>query len=280
MAKNKLLLATILSVASSGAFAQIILPEGTRVRVRLEQGLSSATAEEGQSVNLSVADDVKIGETIVIAQGSTCVGTVTQAMPKRRLGRTGKLDFSIERLVAVDGTAIPLRYSPNKKEGGSHAAATGALTAGAAVLFWPAAPVFLLMKGKDVTVNRGVGFEVFTDQRFTLQPKAVTIAPAGATTVLPAQPVTTAGPVPSAPAAPGAIAAVSIKSKPDGADIELDGAFVGNTPATLQIAPGTHDITVKSDAATWKRTVQVQAGSTITLDAPLTTPHTAARQTR
>jgi hypothetical protein len=218
MTNHKLLLATILSAASSGAFAQVILPEGTRVRVRLEQALSSATAEEGQAVNLSVADDVKIGDTIVIAQGSACVGSIIQAVPKRRMGRTGKLDFAIERLVAVDGTSVPLRYSPTKKQGGSNAVATGVLTAGAAVLFWPAAPVFLLIKGKDVTMNRGIVFEVFTDQRFTLPAKAATIAPAGATTVLPAQPVTTPGPVSSTPGAfPGAAAAVNIKSDPDGA---------------------------------------------------------------
>ncbi|HUI77671.1 MAG TPA: hypothetical protein VLY24_07130 [Bryobacteraceae bacterium] len=47
MSNRRLLLLTILGAASSGAFAQVILPEGTRVRVRLEQALSSATAEEG-----------------------------------------------------------------------------------------------------------------------------------------------------------------------------------------------------------------------------------------
>lgn len=153
----------------------------------------------------------------MVPQGSTCAGTVTQAVAKRRLGRSGKLDFAIERVVAVDGSSIPLRYSPTKKEGGSHTVATGALTAGAAVLFWPAAPVFLLIRGKDVSVNRGVEFEVFPDQRFTLSPKAVTIAPAGATTVFPAQPVTTPGPVASARgSAPGAAAAVSIRPTPMG----------------------------------------------------------------
>ena len=113
--------------------------------------------------------------------------------------------------------------------------------------------------------------------------KAVTIAPAGATTVMPAQPVTTPGPVSSTPGAfPGALAAVSVKSDPDGAEIELDGAFVGSTPATLQIAPGPHDIGVKKGAATWKRTVQVQPGSTITLNATLTSnpPNKATRQAK
>jgi len=267
---HKLLAAAIVCATSSVAFAQVILPEGTRVRVRLEQTISSATAEEGQSVNLSVADDVKIGDTIVVPQGSTCVGTVTLAVPKRRMGRTGKLDFSIERVVGVDGSSIPLRYSPTKREGGSKAGTTGALTAGAAIFFWPAAPVFLLIKGKDVTLNRGIIFDVFTDQRFTLNPKAATIAPAGATTVQPAQAVTTPGPIPTAPAPPQAApATVTITSEPGGAEIELDGAFIGSTPTTLQMTPGPHAVTVKKNSATWTRTVQIQAASTITLSASL-----------
>ena len=271
MKMHKLLFAAVLCATSSVAFAQVILPEGTRVRVRLEQTISSATAEEGQSVNLSVADDVKIGDTIVVPQGSTCVGTITSAVPKRRMGRTGKLDFSMERVVAVDGTSIPLRYSPTKKEGGSKAGTTGALTAGAAIVFWPAAPVFLLMKGKDVTINRGIVFNVFTDQRFTLNPKAVTIAPAGATTVQPAQPVTTPAPAPTPVAPPPPPpATVTITSDPAGADIEVDGTFIGNTPTTLQMAPGPHSFLIKHGTATWTRTVQIQAGGTITLSAPLT----------
>ena len=79
------------------------------------------------------------------------------------MGRTGKLDFSIDRAIAVDGGSVPLRYSIVKKEGGSHAVRTGVITAGVAVLFWPAAPFFLLMKGKDTVINKGMIFEVFTD---------------------------------------------------------------------------------------------------------------------
>jgi hypothetical protein len=56
-----------------------------------------------------------------------------------------------------------------KKEGGSTAVSTGIMTAGAAVLFWPAAPFFLLRKGKDVNINRGIVFEVFTDQDHVLR---------------------------------------------------------------------------------------------------------------
>ena len=80
---------------------------------------------------------MKVGDTVVIPQGAPDVGMITQAVPKRRMGRTGKLDFSVERVIAADGNSVPLRYTINKKEGGSHAVSTGILTAGAAVVFWP-----------------------------------------------------------------------------------------------------------------------------------------------
>jgi len=58
---------------------------------------------------------------------------------------------------------------PIRKEGGSHGLATGLLTAGAGVAFWPAAPFVLLMHGKDVTVHRGIEVSVFTDQTYAMK---------------------------------------------------------------------------------------------------------------
>src|SRR3979409_6857 len=75
---------------------QIEIPDGTKVSCRLEQTISSATAEQGQQVQLSVTEDVKVGDTVVIAQGATVLGTVVEAEGKRRMGRTGKLDFSVD----------------------------------------------------------------------------------------------------------------------------------------------------------------------------------------
>src|SRR5215831_5618218 len=104
--------------------AQTVLPEGTKLRVRLDQNISSATAEEGQIVELTVADAVKVGETIVIAEGARATGTITQAHEKRRMGRAGKLDFSIDRVKTVDNQWIPLRYTVTRKSGQSHAVRT------------------------------------------------------------------------------------------------------------------------------------------------------------
>jgi len=218
-----------------------VIPDGTKVRVRLEQTLSSATADEGQPVQLAVTEDVKIGDATVIAQGATVTGTVTQAIPKRRMGRTGKLDFSIDRVTGIDGDSVPVRYSIVKKEGGSHAVRTGVITAGVAAVFWPAAPFMLLAKGKDTTLNKGMVFEVFTDSRHVLKL-------AGGNS---------------------AASIIEITSSNAGAEIEVDGKFVGNTPSTIQISQGEHRIRVSNASKAWERIIQVSAGSKLSLTAIL-----------
>ncbi len=203
-----------------------------------------------------MTSDVKIGDTVAIVQGASVTGTVVQAVPKRRLGRTGKLDFSIEHVTAVDGDSIPLRYSINKKEGGSHGLRTGIITSGVAVVFWPAALFFLLMKGKDVTLHKGIVVDVFTDQIHTLKPKP---SVEKATTALPAAPAPTAEPC-----------TVVVKSTPDGAEITLDGKYVGSTPSTVRLAPGDHTILVeKSGFKAWQRSMSASAGGIVTIDAAL-----------
>jgi len=84
----------------------------------------------------------------------------------------------------------------------------------------------------------------------------------------PAAEATTASPEAKIPA-PAAQASLSIDSTPAGADIEIDGAFVGNTPSTLTLAPGSHQIAVKKKGFTgWTKTLNV-TGGTVHLNAEL-----------
>jgi hypothetical protein len=78
------------------------------------------------------------------------------------------------------------------------------------------------------------------------------------------QPVNAPAQAPSA-----AQASVAVDSTPAGADIEIDGAFVGNTPSTVAVAPGSHQIAVKKKGFTdWTKTLNV-TGGTIHLNAEL-----------
>lgn len=252
--------------------AQVVIPNGTKLSARLEQTLSSAAAEQGQPVQLVVVDAVKVNGTVVIAQGAPVLGTVVLAQEKRSMGRTGKLDFSIDKVRAVDGEYIPLRYTMQKREGGSKSVSTGVMTAGAAVLFWPAAPFILLRKGKDVNINKGMVFEVFTDQdhalgRSNAVPPAQTpqAAPSPPTLQLANQPAT------GAPQTNASVelANVTITSDLPGAEVEVDGSFVGSTPASLKLAPGIHRVSVTHGAASWARDLNVQPGATVNVNAIL-----------
>lgn len=64
--------------------------------------------------------------------------------------------------------------------------------------------------------------------------------------------------------------AVNVTSNPTGADLSVDGEFVGNTPAALKLVPGKHTMTVKMPGyKDWSRDVTVQSGSEVQLTANL-----------
>jgi hypothetical protein len=82
----------------------------------------------------------------------------------------------------------------------------------------------------------------------------------------------TAAPVAVLAAVPAAALTgkLSVGSAPDGADIEVDGSFVGNAPSDIQVAEGDHTITLKKNGfKDWERTVKVSGGSSVHLNAEL-----------
>jgi hypothetical protein len=63
---------------------------------------------------------------------------------------------------------------------------------------------------------------------------------------------------------------VQVVSTPDGADVYSDGAFVGNAPSTLKLAPGKHTVRVTASGhKEWSREITVGAGSEVKLNAVL-----------
>jgi hypothetical protein len=55
---------------------------------------------------------------------------------------------------------------------------------------------------------------------------------------------------------------LSIASTPAGADIEVDGGFVGNTPSTVDLAAGDHTVKVsKSGFKAWERRLKANGGN-------------------
>jgi hypothetical protein len=63
--------------------------------------------------------------------------------------------------------------------------------------------------------------------------------------------------------------AISITSVPLGADLEVDGKFIGNTPSSMNLASGDHAVKVtKKGYKTWERNLTASGGS-VNLNAEL-----------
>jgi hypothetical protein len=153
--------------SASTAPKGFVLEDGTPVHLVLSENLSSADAVTGQTVQFEVVDDVIVNGLLVIPHGATAWGTITDAEHKRRMGRAGKLDLNIDKVRLADGEKAMLRAVKDVKGGGHTGAMVGAMVATSLVV-WPAAPLFLLMHGKDVTIPKGTNVSAFIQGDVTL----------------------------------------------------------------------------------------------------------------
>ena len=229
------------------------LLDGTPVKLRLSQTISSADTRVGQEIPFEVVDEISVNHVIVLPKGSTAIATVTETEHKKSMGRAGKLNIAVSYARLKDQEKVALRATQENKGGGHVGAMTGAIVA-TSIVFFPAAPLFLFIKGKDITIPQGTEITAFVEGDMHLNmANFVPVVP------------------PSALSAPAAViqASLVIDSTPPGADIEIDGAFVGNTPSNVSVAPGSRQIAVKKKGFTaWTRTLNVTNG-TIHLNAEM-----------
>ena len=145
------------------------LAEDTPIRIKLARTMSSKDAKVDDRVDFEVFDDVKIGDVVVIERGSMAIATVTEAHPKRRLGRAGKLKMNIDYVRLASGEKVPLRAVKGGKGGNRVAVMTGAMVA-TGIVFFPAAPLFLFMNGKDITIPKGTEITAYVAADTPLDP--------------------------------------------------------------------------------------------------------------
>jgi hypothetical protein len=102
------------------------------------------------------------------------------------------------------------------------------------------------MHGKDITIPKGTEVPTFVNGNFALDMAKFR----------PATPVQTASETQA-----NNNSEIAFTSTPAGADIELDGAFVGSTPSTITASTGDHTIALKkSGFAPWERKIHVTGG--------------------
>jgi len=98
----------------------------------------------------------------VIPKGGIAFATVTEAESKRRMARGGKLNVNIDSVRLLTGEKAALRAVKEVKGGGHTGAMTGGIVA-TGIVFFPAAPFFLFMHGKDITIPKGTEITAYVN---------------------------------------------------------------------------------------------------------------------
>jgi hypothetical protein len=136
-----------------GTATDVVVPDGTLVRLLLYRSLFSRTAEAEQEVRYLVAEDVVVDGVAVIRRGSSALGKVEVARKARGFGRGGQLDFTIDHVVAADGREVALREHADLATGEDDDANVSL-----------AAPLFgSVFKGSEVGVRAGSEFLAYVD---------------------------------------------------------------------------------------------------------------------
>ena len=236
-----------------------VLEDETPIRLRLNRTVSSAEAHVGDTVDFEVLDDITVNGTLVIPKAGLAFATVTEAQAKRRMARGGKLDINIDYVKLVSGDRAALRAVRGGSGGGHTGGMVGGMVA-TSLVFFPAAPFFLFMHGKDISIPKGTEITAYVNGDVKMD-------------IAKFQPVAPVSQQPSIAVGHdlnSTSAKLQIESTPPGADIEVDGSFVGNTPSEVQVTEGDHMVIIRKPGfKTWERKLKSSAGSSVHVGAEL-----------
>ncbi len=147
--------------AQAAESAKLMVKEGTDVKLKFAQELSSKTAAEDDPVNLILDEDLKVGDVTVAKAGAKAVGTVSHVKKAGMMGKAGELNMRLEYVIVGD-SRMKLRGTKGKEGQGKEGAAV-ALT----VLF---GPIGLIKHGKNVEIKEGTPLSAYVDQDFAVPP--------------------------------------------------------------------------------------------------------------
>ncbi|HUY15360.1 MAG TPA: hypothetical protein VMX16_17290 [Terriglobia bacterium] len=112
-------LVSSISMGQTAPEKALTIQDGTIIHVVLTDSLGSNTSHANDPVHFEAAEDVKVGDVVVIAKGAAGVGHVITAEKNGHFGKSGGINYSLDYIKAVDGTNVRLRASsssgnPNK----------------------------------------------------------------------------------------------------------------------------------------------------------------------
>lgn len=150
------------SVYASKQGRRLTIEQDSAVTLRLDEFISSQTAQPGDSVRFSVDRAVVAKGFVVIPRGARAFGVIKEVRPARGWGRGGKMIMDLTHVEAYDGTKVPLATTMRGAQG-QDLAKTGAYAVGLmmAPVSLLVAPVGAGVKGKKIEMAEGTLFSAF-----------------------------------------------------------------------------------------------------------------------
>lgn len=139
---------------------QVELETGTIIYVETINDLKPGDLKKGDNVELITTEDVKASGKVVIKEGETVSGRVTDVQAKGSLGKADKLTLEINSVRAVDGTIISLSGKRNIEGDDKQTEAVG----GGLFLCAP----LLLMEGEEAMIPANTKIEAKVTSSYTI----------------------------------------------------------------------------------------------------------------
>lgn len=175
---------------------QSVLPANTEIAMTMNEDLTTkgGRIDEGHMFRLTVSQDVRVGNYVIIPRGTPATGEVTWLTGKGAFGKSGKMEIDL-RYVELNGRRIPVTgHYRQEGEGNTVATVAGIIAVGVFSAF---------ITGKSARIPQGRELKAFTSE-----PLPVAL-PASA----PAATATGAMPVQAAPAVAPAVTVATPGSK-------------------------------------------------------------------
>jgi len=147
--------------------ANVTLPAGTQVQVRLVHSISSGNASAGQQFSFEAAQPVIVNNRAVIAKGALGSGHIVN-VSKAQGKSAGKMTLAFTSIHAVDGGIVSLTED-SRVRGNSEKGKASTATIAATIALGPIG-LFAhnMVKGKDITVTPSQTFPAWVKTNATV----------------------------------------------------------------------------------------------------------------
>ena len=111
------------------AGGSVTLPPNTELLLRLSEEVNSKRVKEGHVFRVALAQDVMMGNYVVLPKGTPGTGFVSYRTGKGAFGKSGKMEVTMKSLDLPNGRSIALSGMTRQEGQGNTGATVGAIVA-------------------------------------------------------------------------------------------------------------------------------------------------------